>query len=104
MASIPPISLVDSYSYCIRTHELPLWCEIQSRRRFRDPSSQPSDTIDWLAQRNNVSSADLHTPHSGIFDIISVILSEQCLIPPLRHAGAESVYKLIVYEDENTGY
>jgi lanosterol synthase len=68
--------------------------------------TQPYDTIDWPAQRNNVSAADLHSPHSGLFDFISVILSayEQCIIPPLRHAGTESAYKLIVYEDENTGY
>ena len=68
--------------------------------------TQPYDTIDWPAQRNNVSSAELHSPHSGIFDIILVVLStyEQCLIPPLRRAGMESAYKLIVYEDENTGY
>ena len=26
------------------------------------------------------------------------------MIPPLRHAGTASAYKLIVYEDENTGY
>jgi len=29
---------------------------------------------------------------------------EECSIPPIRHAGLEYAYKLIVYEDENTGY
>ena len=29
---------------------------------------------------------------------------EQCSIPPVRRAGVEYAYKLIVYEDENTGY
>ena len=29
---------------------------------------------------------------------------ELCSIPPVRHAGLEYAYKLIVYEDENTGY
>ena len=29
---------------------------------------------------------------------------EQCTIPPLRSAGVEYAYKLIVYEDENTGH
>ena len=45
--------------------------------------TQPYDTIDWPAQRNKVSAADLHSPHSGIFDIISVILSayEKCTVP-----------------------
>ena len=37
--------------------------------------TQPYDTIDWPAQRDNVSAADLHSPRSGIFDIISIILS-----------------------------
>lgn len=29
---------------------------------------------------------------------------EQCTIPPLRSAGVRCAYRLIVYEDENTGY
>lgn len=29
---------------------------------------------------------------------------EQCSIPPLRKTALERAYKLIVYEDENTGY
>ncbi|KAH9072141.1 terpene synthase, partial [Lactarius deliciosus] len=53
--------------------------------------TQPYDTIDWPAQRNNVSAADLHSPHSGIFDFIS------CIIPPLRHCWNRR-------RDENTGY
>ena len=68
--------------------------------------TQEYDTIDWPAQRNNVSKADLHSPHSKLFDFIASILGayEQCTIPPLRSAGVENAYKLIVYEDENTGH
>jgi lanosterol synthase len=68
--------------------------------------TQPYDTIDWPAQRNNVSEADLRSPHSKLFDYISVILGayEQCCLPPLRNAGVKYAYKLIVCEDENTSY
>ena len=74
--------------------------------RKKELYTQPYDTIDWPAQRNNVSKADLHSPHKNLFDLIAVILGayEQCSIPPLRNAGVEYAYKLIVYEDENTGY
>jgi len=49
---------------------------------------------------------DLHTPHSKLFNLFSVILGayEQCCIPPLRNAGVEYAYKRIVCEDEDTGY
>ncbi|KAI9511568.1 terpene synthase [Russula earlei] len=68
--------------------------------------TQPYDSIDWPAQRNNISEADLHSPHSKLFDLIALALVayEQCTIPPLRNAGVEHAYKLITYEDENTGY
>ncbi|KAI0060948.1 terpene synthase [Artomyces pyxidatus] len=68
--------------------------------------TQPYDTIDWPAQRNNVSAADLYAPHSGLFDFINVILGmyEQCTIPPIRKAGTDFAYNLIVLEDENTGH
>ncbi|KAN0113930.1 Terpenoid cyclases/protein prenyltransferase alpha-alpha toroid [Russula decolorans] len=68
--------------------------------------TQPYDTIDWPAQRNNVSEADLRSPHSKLFDYISVILGayEQCCLPPLRNAGVKYAYKLVVCEDENTSY
>ncbi|KAF8998542.1 terpenoid cyclases/protein prenyltransferase alpha-alpha toroid [Cyathus striatus] len=63
-------------------------------------------SIHWPSQRNNVSEADLYSPHSAIFDMINVVLAgyEQCTIPPLRAAGIKRAYQLIVYDDENTGY
>ncbi|KAJ7576848.1 terpenoid cyclases/protein prenyltransferase alpha-alpha toroid [Mycena floridula] len=63
-------------------------------------------SINWPAQRNNVCKADLYSPHSSVFDMISVVLSiyESCTLPPMRRAGLERAYKLIVMEDENTGY
>lgn len=41
-----------------------------------------------------------------MFDAINVLLSsyEHCVIPPLRNAGVERAYELIVREDENTAY
>jgi len=68
--------------------------------------TEPYDTIDWPAQRNNVSEADLRSPHSKLFDYINVFLGayEQCCLPPLRNAGVKYAYKLVVCEDENTSY
>ncbi|PFH51033.1 hypothetical protein AMATHDRAFT_3423 [Amanita thiersii Skay4041] len=62
--------------------------------------------IDWPAQRNNVSKADLYAPHSALFDAINLVLTnyEHCSIPPLRRAGVARAYELIVLEDENTSY
>lgn len=63
-------------------------------------------SIDWPAQRNNVCKADLYAPHSGLFDTINVILTsyEHCILPPLRRAGIDRAYELVVLEDENTEY
>ncbi|KAG5647893.1 hypothetical protein DXG03_007817 [Asterophora parasitica] len=63
-------------------------------------------SIYWPDQRNNVCKADLYAPHSALFDMINVILSnyEHCTIAPLRKAGVERAYELIVLEDENTSY
>ncbi|KAF8801318.1 terpene synthase [Phlegmacium glaucopus] len=68
----------------------------------------PTDyySIDWPAQRNNVSKADLYSPHTRILDALNVVLGayEQCTIPPLRRAGMARAYELVVLEDENTDY
>ncbi|KAJ3855089.1 terpenoid cyclases/protein prenyltransferase alpha-alpha toroid [Lentinula lateritia] len=63
-------------------------------------------SIDWPAQRNNVSEADLYAPHSKIFDGINIALSsyEMCSFPSLRKVALQKVYDLIVMEDENTAY
>ncbi|KAK7012273.1 terpene cyclase/mutase family member [Favolaschia claudopus] len=63
-------------------------------------------SIDWPAQRNHISQADLYAPHSALFDMISLALSayESCALPPLRRRALARAYELIVFEDENTGY
>jgi len=45
-------------------------------------------------------------PHSAIFDTANLILGvyEMCAIPPLRRAGLNRAYELVVMEDENTAY
>ncbi|KAI0924004.1 hypothetical protein AcW1_006791 [Taiwanofungus camphoratus] len=62
--------------------------------------------IDWPAQRNNVCKADLYAPHTRIFDFLYSLLGvyENCALPPARRAALDYCYKLIVQEDENTGY
>lgn len=62
--------------------------------------------IDWPAQRNNVAPVDLYMPHHPVLDTLYHILSayEQCSIPPLRRVALAKCYKLVVMEDENTGY
>ncbi|KAH7890717.1 terpenoid cyclases/protein prenyltransferase alpha-alpha toroid [Phlebopus sp. FC_14] len=63
-------------------------------------------SIYWPAQRNNVSPADLYSPHTTFLDAMNAVLSmcEGCIIPSIRKAALDRVYELIVYEDENTDY
>ncbi|KAI0319638.1 terpene synthase [Amylostereum chailletii] len=68
--------------------------------------TQPYESIDWLAQRNNFCSVDLYAPHSQLLDFANIALGlyESCTVPPLRKAGLDRAYQLIVFEDENSGY
>lgn len=45
-------------------------------------------------------------PHTRLFDYLNVALGayELCSVPPVRKASLDKAYKLVVYEDENTGY
>ncbi|TFK25581.1 lanosterol synthase [Coprinopsis marcescibilis] len=63
-------------------------------------------SVNWPAQRNNIAKIDLYTPHTKLYDTLSQFLSvyESCPFPPLRKAGIERAYQLIVWEDENTDY
>ena len=63
-------------------------------------------TINWPAQRNNINKADEYSPHSTLFNVIAAILSayEGYAFQPLRREGLARAYRLIVMEDENTGY
>ena len=63
-------------------------------------------SIDWPAQRNQIAEVDLYAPHTKLFDFLYSILRtyEPCAIQTLRRAAMDAAYKLIVQEDENTGY
>ncbi|KZT70711.1 terpene synthase [Daedalea quercina L-15889] len=63
-------------------------------------------SIDWPAQRNNICHVDLYAPHTALFDFLYSVLNiyEPCAAPPLRKLAMEKCYRLVVQEDENTGY
>ncbi|KAJ9100955.1 hypothetical protein QFC19_005351 [Naganishia cerealis] len=67
---------------------------------------QPYDTIDFSQHRNNIHPVDIYNPHHPVLDVLNSVLAtyEACAFPPLRRKGLEAAYKLVVYEDENTGY
>jgi lanosterol synthase len=62
--------------------------------------------IDWPKYRNHVAKVDIYHPHSTLCNLLFGALGiyDGCAIPPVRAAGLERVYQLIVKEDENTGY
>jgi len=62
--------------------------------------------IHWPSQRNNICIVDLYSPHSKLYDAISLVLAsyENCSFPPLRKRAVERAFELIVMEDENTSY
>lgn len=129
MAADASTSLVDSHADCFCPDVLFIRNQIQASRKRIDSCSKRGDQselniqsilltvnqelypenyykINWPAQRNNVSAADLYSPHSTIFDLINVALGayESCALPPLRQTALKRVYDLIVLEDENTAY
>lgn len=67
---------------------------------------EPYDTIDFSQHRNNIHPVDIYNPHHPVLDVLNSVLAtyESCAFPPLRRKGLEAAYKLVVYEDENTGY
>lgn len=68
--------------------------------------TQPYESIDWPAQRNNVCPIDIYHPHTVVANTLFAILGvyEQCTFPPLRNAGLKKAYELVVMEDDNTSY
>ncbi|KAH7101707.1 terpene synthase [Auriculariales sp. MPI-PUGE-AT-0066] len=68
--------------------------------------TQKYNTIDWPAQRNNVCSVDVYSPHTMILDaLFSVIgMYSSCAPGPIRKAGMQRAYELVCMEDENTAY
>ena len=73
---------------------------------FKELYVEQYNKIDWPAQRNNVASVDLYTPHSKIYDLANILLArwENHTIQAVREKALEKVYELVVMEDENTAY
>jgi lanosterol synthase len=70
--------------------------------------TQPYESINWLAQRNNVCSVDLFAPHSPVLNALYAVLGVLdpliVAIPGVKDASLAFVYNLVKMEDENTGY
>ncbi|BEI79554.1 hypothetical protein CcaverHIS002_0100830 [Cutaneotrichosporon cavernicola] len=72
--------------------------------------TQPYESINWPAQRENIAPVDLYNPHHLVFKSLNRILAiyekmpYMSCVPSLRKAGLKAAYNQIVYEDENTGY
>ena len=66
--------------------------------------SMPYDKINWAAQRNNISEADLNTPHSWLLDSVYYILDwyEIYHKSDLRKTSLEEIYKHVVADDSFT--
>ena len=73
---------------------------------------EPYQSINWPAQRNNVNALDIYNPHHPVLDVAHVFLGiyESLPIPsalsclPIRSSAIKTVYRQVVYEDENTTY
>ncbi|GHJ90428.1 hypothetical protein NliqN6_6830 [Naganishia liquefaciens] len=67
---------------------------------------EPYGVIDFSSHRNNIHPIDVYSPHHPILDGLNTLLAgyEHCPFPPLRRRGIDAAYKLVCYEDENTGY
>ncbi|KAE8228592.1 hypothetical protein CF326_g6472 [Tilletia indica] len=71
---------------------------------------QPYDSIHWPSQRGNVAEVDTFYPHTKVLKTLMTVLGgyESCIArgpgSPIRNAGLREAYRLIVEEDENTGY
>ncbi|ORY28503.1 terpenoid cyclases/protein prenyltransferase alpha-alpha toroid [Naematelia encephala] len=74
--------------------------------------TQPYESINWRAQRNNINPLDIYNPHHPIFDALNHVLAIYERLPwtpfssclPLREMGNRRAYQMLTYEDENTGY
>ncbi|XP_067952053.1 lanosterol synthase-like [Watersipora subatra] len=77
----------------------PLICSLREELYIED-----FDTIDWPSQRNNVSPADLYSPHSWLLDVAYRVLNtyEKCHMSWLRNKALEKCYEHICADDEFT--
>jgi lanosterol synthase len=83
-----------------------LWGVLDFSSSHQEIYIQPYKSIDWPAQRNNIAKGDAYAPHTAVLDTLFAIVGayECCAVPPIRKAGLDFVYNLVVKEDENTSY
>uniref|UniRef100_A0A670Y2C5 Terpene cyclase/mutase family member n=1 Tax=Pseudonaja textilis TaxID=8673 RepID=A0A670Y2C5_PSETE len=67
---------------------------------------QDYDSIDWPAQKNNVASGDLYTPHSWLLKVVYAIANiyEQFHSKKLRQQAVEELYDHIKADDQFTKF
>ena len=67
---------------------------------------EPYESIDWQSCRNKIAAVDLYTPHSKLADTLFAVLGAYETVAPnfIRKRALERTYRLVVMEDENTGY
>ncbi|KAL9937723.1 hypothetical protein V8E36_003268 [Tilletia maclaganii] len=71
---------------------------------------EPYESIHWPSQRSNIAEVDVFYPHTRVLKTLMAILGgyESCCARGpgtfIRDAGLREAYRLIVEEDENTGY
>ncbi|BGP17836.1 hypothetical protein JCM10213_008364 [Rhodosporidiobolus nylandii] len=68
--------------------------------------TRPYASIDWPSLRNNISAADVYAPHSRVANACFAVLDVYDRWAPgfIRKYALEKAYKLVVMEDENTGF
>lgn len=66
----------------------------------------PYASINFSRHRNDVSERDLYVAHHPVMRALNATIAtyEQCALPPVRRAAIDAAYRLVVMEDENTGY
>ncbi|GAA6017322.1 hypothetical protein JCM11491_000630 [Sporobolomyces phaffii] len=68
--------------------------------------TQPFASIDWPSLRNQVSSAELYSPHSRTANLCFSVLDlyDRCAPRWIRQKALKRAYELVKMEDENTAY
>ncbi|GAA5852349.1 hypothetical protein JCM8547_006750 [Rhodosporidiobolus lusitaniae] len=66
----------------------------------------PYSTISWPSLRNNIAPSDVYSPHHPLANLCFAALDVYDRFAPsfVREKALEKAYRLVVMEDENTGY
>ncbi|GAA6035640.1 hypothetical protein JCM8097_004942 [Rhodosporidiobolus ruineniae] len=68
--------------------------------------TRPYSTLDWPSLRNSIAPSDVYAPHSRVANAAFYALDVYDRVAPsfIRRHALEKAYRLVVMEDENTGY